>query len=250
MLTLGFIWVIGKSLQFLLGPGGITLLVVIAAIAGLLGYGRVIARRKLLVKVENAINVHIGVLVRKRRQLIWEDAYGNSQVDGWFREINYFIAHQITPSLNRKEGSLLGRERQTIIGMIESRVGAAEQAAPARKGFSDVRTPTEFEFFCAEELRRTGWTARVTKRSGDQGVDVVAEKDGLRVVVQCKLYSHPVGNKAVQEAAAAKAHEQATHAVVATNSTYTPAAKQLASTNKVLLLHYRDLQDLETLLHR
>lgn len=32
-----------------------------------------------------------------------------------------------------------------------------------------------------------------------------AEKSGARVVLQCKLYEQPVGNKAVQEAAAAKA---------------------------------------------
>src|ERR1700730_11505635 len=66
----------------------------------------------------------------------------------------------------------------------------------------------------------------------DQGVDVVAEKNGIRLVLQCKLYSRPVGNKAVQEAAAARAHEAADYGVVVSNNRYTQDAQQLASTNR------------------
>jgi len=108
-------------------------------------------------------------------------------------------------------------------------------------------TPTEFETFCAEELRRAGWNARVTMQSRDQGVDVIAEKNGVRVVLQCKLYARPVGNKSVQEAAAARAHEQADFGIVVTNNRYTQDAEQLASTNKILLLHYTDLRNLDDL---
>jgi HJR/Mrr/RecB family endonuclease len=79
-------------------------------------------------------------------------------------------------------------------------------------------------------------------------VDVVAEKGGRRIVIQCKLYSQPVGNSAVQEVAAARAHERADYAAVVSNNTYTPAAKQLAASNGVLLLHHSDLQALDHLL--
>jgi HJR/Mrr/RecB family endonuclease len=121
---------------------------------------------------------------------------------------------------------------------------------PAYQAFSDAMTPTEFETFCAEELKRAGWDARVTMQSRDQGVDVIAEKERVRVVLQCKLYSRPVGNKSVQEAAAAKAHERAHYGAVVTNNRYTPAAAQLAATNKILLLHYRDLRDLDGILKK
>ena len=85
-------------------------------------------------------------------------------------------------------------------------------------------------------------------RPRPRGVDVVAERDGVRVVVQCKLYARPVGNKSVQEAAAARAHERADHGVVVTNNGYTAAAEQLASTNGIVLLHYSDLRNLHRLL--
>jgi restriction system protein len=62
-----------------------------------------------------------------------------------------------------------------------------------------------------------------------------------RIVVQCKFYSSPVGNKAVQEAAAARLHERADQAIVVSNAAYTKAARQLAGTTGVILLHHDDL---------
>jgi restriction system protein len=78
--------------------------------------------------------------------------------------------------------------------------------------------------------------------SRDQGVDVVAQKNGRRAVLQCKLYARPVGNKSVQEVAAARAHEQANLGIVVSNNRYTKAAEQLADTNDIPLLHYRDFK--------
>ena len=101
--------------------------------------------------------------------------------------------------------------------------------------------PIEFERRCAEAMRLAGWTARTTKGSGDQGVDVLAERDGVRVVLQCKRYSNSVGNKAVQEAFAAKTFAKAQHAAVVTNSKFTSSARTLAASTEVLLLHFTDL---------
>lgn len=70
--------------------------------------------------------------------------------------------------------------------------------------FDSRMDPLDSERHCAILLENGGWTTRLTPATGDQGADVVAEKEGIRMVVQCKLYSQPVGNKAVQEVFAAK----------------------------------------------
>lgn len=58
----------------------------------------------------------------------------------------------------------------------------------------------KFEYKCARMLRRKGFHhVEVTKKSGDQGVDIIAYKHFSKYAVQCKYYSYPVGNKAVQE---------------------------------------------------
>lgn len=109
-------------------------------------------------------------------------------------------------------------------------------------GWDDNIDPIEFERRCAEAMRLAGWTAQTTKGSGDQGVDVLAERQGTRVVLQCKRYAKPVGNRAVQEAYAAKTHVAAQYAAVVTNSRYTMSARNLAKTTGVLLLHFTDLK--------
>lgn len=228
------------------------LLLLVAAIAAIVVVLKVVhparLRQGLLIKTQALIEKHSDQLVRRRAQLVWRDAYGKWQLDKWDKEVEYFITTHITPALTQAERSILIRERPHFHGLIHDRIESVTQGRPVFPAFSGNMTPSEFEIFCADQLRQSGWNARVTRQSRDQGVDVVAEKAGVRVVLQCKLYSRPVGNKAVQEVAAGKAHEQAHCGAVVTNSRYTSAAEQLASTNGVLLLHYSDLVRLETLL--
>jgi len=109
-------------------------------------------------------------------------------------------------------------------------------------------SPEDFERYCAAVLRERKWDARVTPPSGDQGVDIVADKRGLRIVVQCKKYSKPVGNRAVQEIVAGIAHQDAQRGVVVATSGYTSSAKRLAASNAVLLLHHSELCRIDRLL--
>jgi restriction system protein len=204
-------------------------------------------RRSLFDKANGVIERNAVQLARRRAQLVRPDAYGKLVLDKWADEINYFINQHIGPLLTIQEQSLLRRERAQITQIITQRVEALTRDRPVFGEFSNNMTPVEFETFCAEQLRQSGWNAHVTRQSRDQGVDVIAEKNGLRIVLQCKLYSNPVGNKAVQEAVAARAFEQAHYCAVVSNSSYTSPAEQLASTNGVLLLHYSDLKRLEIL---
>ena len=68
----------------------------------------------------------------------------------------------------------------------------------------------------------------VTKSSGDQGIDVIAYNENVKYGIQCKYYSYPVGNQAVQQAYAGAKFYDCNIAVVMTNSTFTEPAKELA----------------------
>lgn len=54
------------------------------------------------------------------------------------------------------------------------------------------------------------------------------QKNGLKYGIQCKYYSHPVGNKAIQEAYAGADFYDCDAAMVMTNNTFTRAARELA----------------------
>ena len=88
----------------------------------------------------------------------------------------------------------------------------------------------EFEYYCAELLERKGFIeVEVTKGSGDYGIDILAEKEGVTYAIQCKCYSSNVGNDAVQQALAGKKFYKRDIAVVLTNQYFTPQAKEEAS---------------------
>lgn len=94
----------------------------------------------------------------------------------------------------------------------------------------------EFERFCAQLLKQHGFVeVEVTRGSGDFGVDVLAEKDGVTYAVQCKRYDAPVGVKAVQEACAGREYYDRMVGAVMTNQYFTQPAVEAAKRLKILL---------------
>ncbi|MBD9846439.1 restriction endonuclease [Enterococcus faecalis] len=94
----------------------------------------------------------------------------------------------------------------------------------------------QFEYYTKNLLKQLGYLdIQVTSGSGDQGVDVFASKNNLSYAIQCKCYSSPVGNKAVQEIIAGTRFFNQEVAVVLTNNYFTPSARELAFKTNVLL---------------
>ncbi|MGS0524884.1 restriction endonuclease [Zobellia nedashkovskayae] len=67
------------------------------------------------------------------------------------------------------------------------------------------------------------------------------KKNNYSIGVQCKKYSRPIGNKAVQEVKAGIAHYNLNHGIVLANNKFTKAATELALTNGIDLVHYLDI---------
>lgn len=94
----------------------------------------------------------------------------------------------------------------------------------------------EFEYFCADLLKQKGFAeVEVTKGSGDYGIDILAEKDGVTYAVQCKCYTAPVGVKAIQEAYAGRDYYDRMVGAVMTNQYFTAPAVEAAKKLKILL---------------
>lgn len=94
----------------------------------------------------------------------------------------------------------------------------------------------DYEYYCAELLRRKGFSrVSVTRGSGDQGIDIIAYANKKKFGIQCKFYSNPVGNSAVQEACAGAMFYGCNVAAVMTNNGFTESAMELAAATGVLL---------------
>jgi hypothetical protein len=134
----------------------------------------------------------------------------------------------------------------------ESDIGIVKSSRLIQDGmgliYKEDMDPYEYEHFCARLLRAEKWKAEATKGSGDQGVDVLAEKFGFKVAIQVKKYAAPAGNGAVQEILAGMLFYDAKFAVVVCAAGFTRSAKALAEKTGVHLMHHDDLRNLETIL--
>jgi restriction system protein len=193
------------------------------------------------------IERHIEALYRRRRTILIPDDYGairNKLKAEWEREKEHFIQNVVHPELVRTgrrswipylSGALFDTTLDQKLADYEAdRPEDAEITGPIVSG-------TDYEYLCAALLRKAGWSTQMTRGSGDQGADIVAKYGDKCIVIQCKFYAKPVGNKAVQEVVAAKQFVGADLAIVASNQTFTGSARRLAAANGVLLLHHEQL---------
>ena len=97
-------------------------------------------------------------------------------------------------------------------------------------------TGGEFEQYVALLLKDHYYRhIEITKGSGDQGVDILCERNGKTYAVQCKNYDGAVGNFAVQEAYAGAEFYGCDVPVVVCPGTFTRGAIELAESTGVEL---------------
>ena len=121
---------------------------------------------------------------------------------------------------------------------IDSRQDDDKSEAAA---FYVATTGREYEECISNYLKANGYKCTLTPESGDQGVDVIVHLENVDIAIQCKMYSMPVGNEAVQEVAAGAVHYNCGVACVVSNSSFTASAVSLAASNNVRLLHHSQL---------
>lgn len=105
-----------------------------------------------------------------------------------------------------------------------------------RAGGMDEMGGHEFEYFCADLLEKQGFVdVEVTRGSGDFGVDILAEKDGVTYAVQCKRYQGSVGVEAVLQTYAGRDYYDRMVGAVMTNQYFTAPAVEAAKKLRILL---------------
>lgn len=198
-------------------------------------------------EIRALVTEHVGTLGRRRMLLIKVDPYGVVDAKAWNTECQHFWDKVIRPRLTDDEAlavMAVGLNR-IATEMIEGPARLECARLEASSTYNDEMSPIEYERFCASRLEANGWVVELTKMSGDQGVDILARRRARLLVIQCKKYSTPVGNGAVQEVIAAKAYLRADFAAVVTNASFTTSAVALATSTRTLLLHHTELDDIE-----
>jgi restriction system protein len=108
----------------------------------------------------------------------------------------------------------------------------------------DLMNGTEFELYLDRLLTFHGYQVTHTGAAGDQGCDLLLQKDGRRIACQAKRYRKRVTNDAVAEAVASKAYHGCDDAMVIASSSFTKGARVLAEANRCRLIDREELAEM------
>lgn len=219
---------------------------------------------QIISNIENTIN---DLIVRSILQIRGTDEEWASQAENFLNEIE---GNEIIKALCGEKNEerieeirnqiILRRNRATKQAISEKAVQKKKKEKPIdiekimqeeqawrreQKGLSPIEFELQkvdsmegyaFEYWCAELLKTAGYVrVKVTQESNDQGVDILAEKDGVRYAIQCKCYSSDVGNTPIQEVTAGKMIYKCHVGVVMTNRYFTDGGKSAAEATGTLL---------------
>ena len=211
-------------------------------------------------KCRKLIKKHKYALTIDRKKYLKKNQYGVEEDKGWALDydfgkkkvtgIRYFIDEVIQEKIDVYGDfydlyidldleDWIADEIDEVCDKVDSQ-GASNKDIDSMDGI-------EYEQYCKTILENAGWEVEDTSTTGDQGVDLIASIENLRVCIQCKCFAKAVGNKAVQEIAAGMIYWKGTHSVVVAKSGFTKSAEALANSTSVILTSDKELKDLENL---
>jgi restriction system protein len=86
-----------------------------------------------------------------------------------------------------------------------------------------------------------GYSAQVTKGSGDGGVDIVLKKNDDIAYVQCKAYKSQIGPAPIRELYGVMKADNIHYGIVASFMGFTPGAIEFAERNNIKLIDLDDI---------
>lgn len=205
-------------------------------------------RDRVIEEWQRVMREHLPTLFLQVRQKLYRDPYGRVVSGKAEAELNYFYENVLVPSLEEPKTGESWRLVRQLFDTWALELDYESIASPAggevEQRRSDGRT---FERQLGASLASAGYNVTFTPATGDQGVDLLVERKGRRIAVQCKDYAKPVGNDAIQQVFAGAQFYGAAEAIVVAPNGYTTSARQLAESLGVRCLHQDEvLQTLES----
>ena len=197
-------------------------------------------------EVNKIINEEFDTIRNAYLQLVSTNAFGKKNYENFRNELIDFVKEK--PQLLKINNKLKTKhEYEYDLYFVDKeleKIGNIIDKENQKDNFTPDMSPRDYEIFCASQFKKFGWKAEATVGSGDQGVDVVAKKKGLILVAQCKKFSKPVPNKAVQEVVAGIKFYKADSGVVIAPNGFTKSAEKLAAANNIQLIHHSEIKNL------
>lgn len=208
----------------------------------------------ILENIRNICHQYGDELAIERYKSKRKKAYNLISHEAWYKKgngVNHFydqiVASHLMEYINYVNANIKFKEK--IISLIDDLSAEYEYKKFSNTIETNEMSGVEFELYIATRLSSMGYECANTKSSGDQGVDILAKKNGMSISVQCKRYSKSVGNSAVQEIIAGMKYYGTNFGAVVSNQAFTSSAIELAAISNIFLVHEFELEKLNDLIN-
>lgn len=99
----------------------------------------------------------------------------------------------------------------------------------------------QFEDSVAAVYRSNGFKATVSKQGGDGGVDIILEKEGRRIAVQCKAHKSQIGPSVARDLYGTMLHLGISEGIIVSRSGFTAGVYDFVIGKPILLTTLSDL---------
>jgi restriction system protein len=138
----------------------------------------------------------------------------------------------------QKQQRMLFEEANERLRQEEMRRIERERRLRTLQGIQEM-DPFEFEHLVARLFQRQGYVAEVTSRSNDGGKDIILQKDGRKMFVECKRYNDKkkVGRPEMQKFHSALIDGRAYRGFFVTTSDFAQTAHEYAKGKNIQLIN-------------
>ena len=144
---------------------------------------------------------------------------------------------------NKEEVKRLKRKIEELEALVGNRVCYEDALEDweylnlvTKKGFWLDKRAIDLETAVEEILTKFDWTVKTTKTVGDGGIDLICEKRGERVLVQCKGHKSALGVSAIRDAAGVKMAHVPDAMVVIAPKGFTKGSRDFAEKSGIELI--------------
>lgn len=111
----------------------------------------------------------------------------------------FYFGTKELPSFSENEIGVVDQElKQNVEKWKDANKKYEEYLQQKKKSYWESLSGYDFEKEIATLYNKLGYTATVTPGSGDGGIDIILNKDNLKIAVQCKHHARPVGPESVR----------------------------------------------------
>lgn len=152
---------------------------------------------------------------------------------------------------NDPDYTILLEELEEMYSVYHQKLQDSKEIEQKRKSLSQKvdelleLSPRDFEEYVSQLLKHLGYSnIELTPYVNDKGIDVIAYKDELKYVVQCKRYKGTVGSPDIQTFLGAMSHAQADKGLFITTGMFSFEAEKMAAEHPIVLINRIDLAKL------